>query len=664
MKKLLYTFLFNFCLLATISAQVVINEIMYNPPEGGSDSLEYVELYNSGANAVDITGWSIDDAFDFTFPNMTLGAGAYTLIAVDSVALMTVLGVASRQWTGGALSNSGETITLMDASSNVIDVVTYDDFDPWPTEPDGNGNSLELCDAGSNNDDASNWIASENGTGIMLNGNEIFASPGQANNASCTLPPDHIVDIQGFNFVPADITIAAGETVQWNNTGGTHNVNGNLATYPNNPEGFYSGDPASAPWTFSYTFNIVGFYDYQCDQHIGLGMTGTVTVLDPEIEAVDDEYTIDINTPSNFSVLDNDNLPAGWDTVYINSDPMNGAVMVNDNNGTIDYEADADYCGEDDFEYIVCDDSNCDTATVSITIDCPPSYPQYTIGEVTGVDAEGIADSLDVTCELTGIIYGVNTWEPDGLQYALIDKDDADDGIALFSFSEDFGLSLMEGDEVVVQGIIDQFRGLTEIVPDTLWVVSSNNTLHDPQVVTSLSEDTEAKLIKFENMSFVDIAQWETGSGFGFNVDITNGVDTFIMRIDNDVDLFNMAAPTYTTFNVTGIGWQHDFNPPYDEWYQILPRYMEDLEEVVGFGDPEIRNSIEFYPNPVINTLQVDSEIKIDVIQISNILGQKMMEIVEPKNILELNVSHLHSGVYVITFISDNEIWSSEFVKQ
>jgi len=41
--------LLGFIVLAfQINAQVVINEIMYNPPESGNDSLEYVEIYNPG----------------------------------------------------------------------------------------------------------------------------------------------------------------------------------------------------------------------------------------------------------------------------------------------------------------------------------------------------------------------------------------------------------------------------------------------------------------------------------------------------------------------------------------------------------------------------------------------------------------------------------------
>ena len=89
---------------------------------------------------------------------------------------------------------------------------------------------------------------------------------------------DHIISLSGIAFTPNNLTINMGETVQWNNMGGTHNVNGSVATFSNNPEGFFSGNAAAAPWSFSHTFNVPGVYQYRCDPHFSLGMTGVITV--------------------------------------------------------------------------------------------------------------------------------------------------------------------------------------------------------------------------------------------------------------------------------------------------------------------------------------------------------------------------------------------------
>ena len=117
--------------------------------------------------------------------------------------------------------------------------------------------------------------------------------------------------------------------------------------------------------------------------------------------------------------------------------------------------------------------------------------------------------------------------------------------------------TVMEGDPVRLIGSIGQFNGLTQMYPDSIAFISSNNTLPTPTVVTQLGENTESELVTFTSATLVDPSQW-TGSGSGFNVDITNGRDTIAMRIDNDVDVYSQAAPT-GAFDVTGIGGSKSF---------------------------------------------------------------------------------------------------------
>ena len=73
------------------TAQVVINEIHYHPLEmeafdaAGAPLLdltddvhEFVEIYNAGASAVDISGWRLTDGVSFTFPGGTIIAAGAT----------------------------------------------------------------------------------------------------------------------------------------------------------------------------------------------------------------------------------------------------------------------------------------------------------------------------------------------------------------------------------------------------------------------------------------------------------------------------------------------------------------------------------------------------------------------------------------------------------
>ena len=75
----------------------------------------------------------------------------------------------------------------------------------------------------------------------------------------------------------SSLTISLGDTVEFINTGGFHNVNATLSTFPNNPQGF-GNSVSSSNWSFQHIFTIAGTYNYQCDPHVGMGMTGTIIV--------------------------------------------------------------------------------------------------------------------------------------------------------------------------------------------------------------------------------------------------------------------------------------------------------------------------------------------------------------------------------------------------
>jgi predicted extracellular nuclease len=214
-----------------------------------------------------------------------------------------------------------------------------------------------------------------------------------------------------------------------------------------------------------------------------------------------------------------------------------------------------------------------------------PTIPTYAIGAVTTLDADGVADSLGVLCKVVGTVMGVDLQgSATAIQFTI---HDGSDGLGVFSSAPAAqSYTVMEGDQVRLIGTISQFNGLTQINPDSIAFISSNNTLPTPTAVTQLGENTESELVTFTSATLVDPSQW-TGSGSGFNVDITNGTDTIAMRIDNDVDLYSQAAPT-GAFDVTGIGGQFDSSSPYTSGYQLLPRYQADIVPAAAVYVPKI----------------------------------------------------------------------------
>ena len=92
--------------------------------------------------------------------------------------------------------------------------------------------------------------------------------------------PNLSITTVGFTFSPDTLIVNVGDTVTWTNTSlGFHNVNGSLVTFPNNPQGFINGSAASGLWTFYHVFTLAGTYNYQCDPHATMGMTGVVIAL-------------------------------------------------------------------------------------------------------------------------------------------------------------------------------------------------------------------------------------------------------------------------------------------------------------------------------------------------------------------------------------------------
>ena len=147
-------------LVASASANVVISEMMYHPPQLLDDQYEFLELYNTGSSAVDLQNWVID-GIGFTFPaGASIGPNAYLLLAKDPNAVQSAYGFLPSYTYTGKLSNSGETIKILDATGVVVDEVGYTTDPPWPVTPDEGGPSLERIDPTLNGNTPRNWHAS------------------------------------------------------------------------------------------------------------------------------------------------------------------------------------------------------------------------------------------------------------------------------------------------------------------------------------------------------------------------------------------------------------------------------------------------------------------------------------------------------------------------
>ena len=148
---------------------IVMTEIMYHPATNGD--AEYVELLNDSDSTVTLYDFEtnlpwrfVDDAdnpgLEYYFPTdppVTIARNERILLIKNADAFMLEYGSASLdgityyEWLDGSLSNGGEKPELQipgDVDQSMkryyirVDRVSYEDGFPWPTEPDGTGQSL------------------------------------------------------------------------------------------------------------------------------------------------------------------------------------------------------------------------------------------------------------------------------------------------------------------------------------------------------------------------------------------------------------------------------------------------------------------------------------------------------------------------------------------
>ncbi len=176
---------------------IVINEINYH----SADTLnagDWFEIKNTNSTPVELSGWTVRDEeveHVFVIPDNTfLEAGEYLVICQNADDFSAVhAGVTQRIGDlGFGLNNSGDVIRLYNGSGQLQMSICYDDVAPWPTEPDGNGYTLELTDPNGLLNDPSNWFAGCPG-----------GSPGGPYNPDCiAVDVQPVTQTESFSIYP------------------------------------------------------------------------------------------------------------------------------------------------------------------------------------------------------------------------------------------------------------------------------------------------------------------------------------------------------------------------------------------------------------------------------------------------------------------------------
>lgn len=209
--------------MGAIDHGIVITEIMYNSPDSNTDSLDFIEIYNSSNQAVNLEGFQFASGINFIFPAVQMQPASYVVIAKYDTVIERFFNIPALKWTSGELINSGELVLLKDSYGFVVDSVAYDDALPWDTLADGFGHSLVLCNPFNNNSIPESWLHAYDSAGILANGTPVYANPGRG----CNLvePIANFVAASTYNFIDnpvgfTDLSLANPTSWLWEFEGG------------------------------------------------------------------------------------------------------------------------------------------------------------------------------------------------------------------------------------------------------------------------------------------------------------------------------------------------------------------------------------------------------------------------------------------------------------
>lgn len=183
---------------------VVINEIAWAGTASNLIDDEWIELYNPSGVAIDLTDWELraSDGTPTIILDGVIPAGGYFLLERDDDTVVS--DIAANQIYTGALSNSGEILSLVDTSGKVIDT-SNGNGGAWPRGSSSTYGTMERIVNTTDSDTA--WVTNGGSprNGKNANGGDIMGTPKNKNTtgptptpsrtptATRTLPPPTVV---------------------------------------------------------------------------------------------------------------------------------------------------------------------------------------------------------------------------------------------------------------------------------------------------------------------------------------------------------------------------------------------------------------------------------------------------------------------------------------
>lgn len=349
-----------------------------------------------------------------------------------------------------------------------------------------------------------------------------------------------------------------------------------------------------------------------------------------------------------------------------------GPGVTDDGNGmTYSFDPAAAGVGVHTITYIYTDANGC-SASASDEVEVKAAELVITpIDDINDVDENGVAVSIGQEVAVQGIVYCEHFPALNNKPYSFFILEPNGDGILVNGGSEALGYEVVEGDEIIVEGTIGQLRGLLEISPSKITVVSQANALVSPIATDSITEAIENKYVTLE----ITDADQE-------NITLSSGSNATILRFPSasqgilTVGVWNSSGISSEflsnyinttdvgTFRITGVVYQEDGSLPLFDTYFLVPCSESDFDFLTSTDEPAWANEIVVFPNPTTDEVNVRSSVDIEEWRLIDLQGRVLRRGINNSQRFAVDLGEWPSGLYRLQLINGKEAVQRPVIKQ
>ena len=241
---------------------------------------------------------------------------------------------------------------------------------------------------------------------------------------------------------------------------------------------------------------------------------------------------------------------------------------------------------------------------------------------------------------------------------------DATAGILIDDVPGTISTPMVAGDAISgLKGQASLFNGVLQLLPtENATIASSGNTV-TPQVVTAADiianvETYESELVQINNVTFTT-ADGTIAFAPSTNYTMNDGIDIAFRTLFSEVDYIGQVIPSGAANRVVLVS---EFNNGTTSVAQVVARSLADVN--LSSSSFDNINGLTMYPNPISgNTLYLTSTANASMsVQIFDLLGKEVLKATVVNN--AVNVSGLNAGVYMVKVTEEGKTATRKLVIQ